>query len=680
MILTKLTLTNFGVFRGRQTVQLAPRPSRPIILFGGKNGSGKSTLFEAIRVCLYGSNALGARVSKEAYLSYLDGKIHTNPNLLIQPTFASVTIEFQYADVEALYMYTVTRSWERRDSQKIVEHLEVQRDGKPLDDLSAEHWQDFVRELIPPGVSQLFFFDGEKIQQLAEDTSDQQTLADAIKSLLGLDITERLQTDLGLYLSRQIKPSRNGQFAQEVEELQQEIENVGQELNDFRRMREKHETRLVELRTEITRVEAKVTAEGGSFARDRTDLLQHKARVKTHISHHEDAVRELCAGLLPFALVPKLCFQLKAQLMREEQAARAEAGQTLLQSAKEEVLQRVETHDFWSDLPQMSEGLKREIRDRLTQAIREPLRVEQTEPVDIIHQMSTQNQRQLLSWIDQATFDIPKASQLLSERLESLYRDLHRTEERLRKIPAEDVLKPLIEEIHGLHQEMAQVGKWALVKDEEIKAAESKLNELQRRFTQATEKLAAQAMQTSRIQLAHRVQEVLDEYQANLIEKKVTQLQGAVSECFNTLCRKKDSLRRIIVNPKDFSVTLYDRQNRPLPKMQLSAGEKQIYAISMLWALAKTSGRPLPIIVDTPLARLDSDHRKLLVQHYFPAASYQVLLLSTDTEVDQSYFAELRRDIAHAYRLDFDPVEHGTTMTPGYFWKHADEAHQTTSH
>src|SRR6185503_782893 len=112
----------------------------------------------------------------------------------------------------------------------------------------------------------------------------------------------------------------------------------------------------------------------------------------------------------------------------------------------------------------------------------------------------------------------------------------------------------------------------------------------------------------------------------------------------------------------------YDRQGRTLPKAQLSAGEKQIYAIAMLWALAKVSGRPLPIIVDTPLARLDSDHRRLLVQEYFPAASHQVIILSTDTEVDQTYFAGLRRSISHAYHLNFDPIENVTGIQDGYFW------------
>jgi DNA sulfur modification protein DndD len=99
-----------------------------------------------------------------------------------------------------------------------------------------------------------------------------------------------------------------------------------------------------------------------------------------------------------------------------------------------------------------------------------------------------------------------------------------------------------------------------------------------------------------------------------------------------------------------------------------------VYAISMLWALGKTSRRPLPIIIDTPLARLDKDHRSLLAEHYFPHASQQVLILSTDTEVDEEYFDQLAPSVSKAYLLDFDSREGCTTASPGYFWKGKSEA------
>ena len=674
MIFTSLTVENFGVFHGRQTVQLVPRPPRSIILFGGKNGAGKSTLFEAIRLCLYGPLALEGRVSKDAYLNYLDGRIHSSPSLLIQPTYASVTLEFQYADVEALHLYTVTRSWERRSSQKIVEQLQVLRDGTPLDELAGEHWQDFVRDLIPLGVSQLFFFDGEKIQQLAEDTSDQQTLAEAIKSLLGLDITERLQTDLSLYLSRLTKASRNNPLASQADELQQEINGVQKEIKELQASREKLQAEAEGLGSDITQIEKEITAEGGTFARNRESLLKQEEKLKTQIDQHEDLIRQLCNGLLPFAIVPRLCSQLKDQLLQEEQQAKIESGQALLKTAQEELQQRLLTDDFWKTLPKVSKAAKEKIHGHFLEALEAPLQLEQAGQIEIVHQLSPPDQRQIFSWIDQATNGYSKPVHESARELENLSRKLHQAKERLRKIPAEDVLNPLLEKLHVQHQALVETSKQTLLIDEKMKVAETRLSGLQRQYGQIAEKLAAQATQASQVKLAQNAQAVLEEYQAKLIEKKVSQLERAVSECFNTLCRKKDALRRMTIDPKGFSVTLYDRKNQPFAKSKLSAGEKQIYAISMLWALAKTSGRPLPIIIDTPLARLDSDHRKLLVEYYFPAASHQVLILSTDTEVDHPYFAALQRDVAHAYHLDFDPVEGSTTAKPGYFWKGTHEA------
>lgn len=111
-----------------------------------------------------------------------------------------------------------------------------------------------------------------------------------------------------------------------------------------------------------------------------------------------------------------------------------------------------------------------------------------------------------------------------------------------------------------------------------------------------------------------------------------------------------------------------------MPKESLSAGERQIYAIAMLDALAKTSGRKLPIIIDTPLGRLDSKHRKKLVENYFPSASHQVIILSTDTEIDKTYLTSLKDHISHTIMLDYIGTEGSSSVEPGYFWKNAETA------
>ena len=113
-----------------------------------------------------------------------------------------------------------------------------------------------------------------------------------------------------------------------------------------------------------------------------------------------------------------------------------------------------------------------------------------------------------------------------------------------------------------------------------------------------------------------------------------------------------------------------------MPKKELSAGEKQMYAISILWALADVSGRPLPIVIDTPLGRLDADHRSHLIEQYFPHASHQVIILSTDTEIDEEYFSELQPAMSHAIRLDYNHEEVRTEVGDGYFWKRKSKSEQ----
>jgi DNA sulfur modification protein DndD len=679
MILTRLTINDFGLFHGEHTIDLSPKNHRPIVLFGGKNGAGKSTLLEAIRLCLYGPGALGVAVGKEEYLHFLASKIHTNPNALIQPTFASILVEFQYGHSFGLATYKVTRAWERRNGNKTSEVLSIERNGKILEEVEAENWQDFIRELIPPGVSQLFFFDGEKIQQLAEDTTDQQALADAIKSLLGIDIVERLQADLRLHVSRLAKPNRNAAQLSEIRDLEATIHKVKKKISRLWQQRSEQEKKIQVIKSKLQRAEKDFASQGGAFARNRDNLVQQEGVLKERIAQLDETVRQFAAGLLPFALVPDLCARLKVQLSAEDRAAQIKAGQTLLFDARAELAKRLNRVLLFSELPAVPEKVMTQIEARIARAIKEPLQVDKLEAPQPVHQFSETTTRQVLGWIEQATTDLRDKMHVLADEQERAHRELHKVADALRKIPTDDVLRPILEDIHALNEKLIKASTEALLKDQAIKESDLELNESERHHAYLAQKLAAAAKHSGKLHLLPRVQNTLDEYRAKLIEKKVSQLQGAVTECFNLLCRKKDTLRTIRIDAKSFSISLCDRQNRPLQKAQLSAGEKQIYAVSMLWALAKTSGRPLPIVIDTPLARLDSDHRRLLIENYFPMASHQVIILSTDTEVDQLYFDQLRPAIARVYHLDYDQSAGSTAIKHGYFWREHDEAYKAAS-
>ena len=662
MHVNTISLINFGVFRGRHSIDLRTAPNKPVILFGGKNGAGKSTIMEAVYLCLYGSLA-AAKMSKEQYTGYLEQKIHTSPNLLVQPTFASVSIEFSYADLGRVHVYEVTRSWGKASSGRTTERLDVKRDGASLGDLGSEQWQDFIRELIPLGVSNLFFFDGEKIQHLAEDATDKAELARSVKALLGVNLIERLHADLSLYQARLTKSNGHATGSASLDQLNADLSNAETQLAGRQEEHRRLETLVHDQRARLTQIEQSISAEGGGFAKRRDGLVRKREEVRARVVGIEAAIRQLCHGLLPFALAPGLLSDLDAQLRLEEIVQARETGETLLISARDRFIELINAEPAFSKKPTRLKDRAIALLDSAVSSANAAVAA----PATVLHSLSGSTSRQLLHWIHQSLTDVPISARGIGDELEIFSRELHKAEEELKKVPADEILAPLVEQLNVVDQEIGNATRQLLTSEESLRAAESKVADLRKRVRDEIEKLNLQAAINSRVRLLPRIQSALDDFTTSLITERVHQLEVELTDCFNVLSRKTDSVRRASISPLDFAVTLYDRGDSPITKQALSAGEKQIYAIAVLWALARVSRRPLPLIIDTPLGRLDSDHRRLLVEGYFPNASHQVVLLSTDTEVDHVYFDALKPHVARAYRLEFDMAERCTTIESGYF-------------
>jgi DNA sulfur modification protein DndD len=171
------------------------------------------------------------------------------------------------------------------------------------------------------------------------------------------------------------------------------------------------------------------------------------------------------------------------------------------------------------------------------------------------------------------------------------------------------------------------------------------------------------------LQLAGQTRETMQEFLQRATGRKIDRLSGLITEAFRFILRKTTLVERILIDPTTFAVTLYDADGQALPRQRLSEGEKQLFAISMLWGLARAAARPMPAVIDTPMAHLDSVHRQHLVQRYFPNASHQVVILSTDTEVDREYYELLQPALARAYHLSYDESSKVTVAEEGYFWK-----------
>ena len=668
MILHKLTLNDVGLFRGRQTITLTPKDSKPIILIGGMNGAGKTTLLDAVRLCLYGKRALGSRVSLSEYHDYLSEIIHRNPVANSPLDCASVSLEFEYARDGEKRRYTVERLWKRqRGREGVKEVLTIYENDRLNTELEKDHWQDYINELVPIGVSQFFFFDGENVRRLVDDSGHDAFLRESIKTLFGLNLVERLQSDLHIYSNRLVKRDSPESVQQEITKVELEIENCQSRLANVEVESEKTTIQIDKLENEIEQQEHRLAVEGGNYAQQRGNLKQQQEQYQIEIEDLENKIRVQCEELFPFALVPEKLKRLKVQFLKELQLDEWDAKNRALKAHKDLLLERLPSEAFWADTSLESSQIS-EVQNKFTALLTEQLECpEGLRGFKRIRERSPAEYDCILEWIDACLNKVPQEFRELNDALKITRSELKKIENALQKVPPEDVLKPIIEGLSELNKTLGQLQKQKQNIDETIRLLTDQIEEAERKRDMLYRTQQLRQADIKRPKRVEDVQSVLAAYTAQLTQAKIVTLSDAVVEGFNQLSHKPDRIKRVELDPQTFAVTLYDTYNRSISKDELSAGEQQIYTTALLWGLAKTSSKPLPMILDTPLGRLDTIHRQLLVEHYFPYVSHQVVLLSTDTEIVGHLLSLLKPYISHTFHLAYRQTEEHTTIEEGYF-------------
>lgn len=664
MLIRSLTLNNFGTYAGLQVLNLATAPGKNVVLVGGKNGAGKSTLLEAIRLCLYGQNSDRLLNTRERYERYLLSRVHRYNNGALPVKSAFVQLEFDYSDHDGIRTYSVKRAWERSASGGITESFDLQSDGAPVQDVEAIHWQDFVRELIPTGVSDLFFFDGEKVQLLAEDESDRLTLSEAVKNLLGTDVIEKLAADISIYRSRSVQSLALDENAPDLDVLKTTVELQHTHLERAIQEARDASHNVEAFRDAVRACERKLEESGGAYAKNRGKLDERKRQLASRVEALETTIRERAQGLLPLSLAPKLLKELTEQLDLEQglrfqcvvEDALSKAARSTLARLKKLSIRRGSATVSLGDVPEF-EGILTIVR-----ATHKSPEFDST----LIHDLSVGDEQQIKSWAVEALNVVPKELKRVYEELEVLYRDQQRVERELSRIPQDEVLQPILEELRVANDKLSEAALAAVQKNTAVTQARDTLEKAEGNYRRAVESIAATSQRRLLVERADRVQSALAEFKSSMTERKLKQVESELTQCFNALSRKRLS-RTVTINPQSFQVAIRDDHGHSVLKQELSAGEKQIYAISVLWALGRVSGRPLPIIIDTPLARLDRDHRALLGKLYFSQVSHQVIVLSTDTEVDADFIPLLGNTVARSYELRFDLTTQSTQVIDGYF-------------
>lgn len=649
MIIEKLIVNNFRVFSGEVEVDLTPANTntdvKPVILFGGLNGAGKTSILTAVRLAIFGKHAFGKNIAKKEYQKILGDLSHRSKNGLTSDD-SSVQIFFQYVKQGETFDYKVSRSWLAKEG---VEELLIYENGLALSELSAEQAQSFLLDLIPIGVADLFFFDGEKIKELAEE-HDNAVLADALKKMIGVDFIERGVADLTLLLKSKKKESADEIVKASIIELEESIEALEKEIVEHLGEIDNAQIELTAEKKELEQLELKLKSEGGDWVSSRDELMQLQGSLEARKKNLMGDCLDEFRGNLPFTLAPKFMSRLfsEAETALVDTEKRAFNSTLLKKKSKLRGFfnSEVTNVDIDSLIDYLSEEIGTGNLSHITPAVAS--RIEELQVSNVRDKNALKN---------------------ILKKIEGVEIELDELGKNLARVPDQASL-----EIHfaKLSQQQVKIERLSLSLDSLKELCRDKVNEAIDK-TKAIEKLNSQIRvkqkDVSVVQLAETSIKVLEQLTSRLVEIKVREIEGFFKESFDRMTRKDDMNLTIQIEPRNFDIELVSMSGHVIDKNRLSAGEKQIYALAILEALGKASGRKLPFIIDTPLGRLDSKHREKIVNEFFPKVNEQVIILSTDTEVDEKFYKDLEPHLAKSYALEYDSDSGSTSVAPGYFWR-----------
>lgn len=660
MHFSSIELYNYGIYCGRHEIKLLDQNgNRNITLVGGMNGRGKTTILDSIFLCLYGRKAAEYITGKkEAYNKVLSDRI--NKSATDQQTYIKLTMEMD-DDVDT--HISILRSWSKV-GRKVNTSLSVHKNGI-LDDYLSDNWEYYVEELVPFGIAKFFFFDNEKISQIADDDAFDK-IKESIKSVMGVTTIETLCTHVEKIRKNRntsIKKSNNISLQNESKEITASIEECDTQMRNIHARRAAIVPELERINVQLKQTEQEFWKKGGNLGLNHDDIVHDQRELKDKVTAvKEEALALASSPATPLVLCKNLTYQAYNKIVSEETSRAKQYSLPVIQEMYSQLLSRFKT--ICESSPEYYEQLKELITFQL-----------QTLESEISEESLSTLTPLAKSLIERFVFEdcnkiLEHAQKIIGEN-EKYETALQQIEVHLSSSAEKNDTVKLLEKIKKLQGQKIQLEADINKCDDQLKSCQYEREQLERRLNKVILKIAAEADTSDDnvriIEYSTMTLEIMEEFVHRLQAQKVNKLEKHITSCFQYLAQKEAIITSISIDPKTLDITLKDYKGGILLKNQLSAGEKQMFAISILWGLALTSGYKLPVIIDTPMARLDSAHRTNFINKYLPHASSQVIVLSTDEEITGKYLDDIRSYVNQTYTLVYNESEKSSSIHAGYF-------------
>lgn len=693
MKINNIILHNFGSYEGTTDFDTRPCNGRNIVLIGGKNGAGKTTLFTAMRLCLYGYKSMGYK-NPNSFYNRAVVKLINNTAKITKPTTTFVTMCIELNNGQGMDSFLLTRKWELNES--LIESFSVLKNGA---DLSADEIADFekyVVSLIPPELFNLYFFDGEKIADFFMDEGSNTRIKDAFLTLCGYDTFDIMRKNFkriraGIPTSA---PALDEYIV--AKDALASAKSLYHDLTD----------RLKACVDAIADCEATLDAEEKEY-HQKGGITEEEWNQKLYTLKEEEKKRETYNALLkkwandviPFIMLRKQILALKAQIENENQALKYTYFCEVLNSPAVQAL----------------------VKDKLAEIDSAAFADFGTEKEPILNLSFEQNSLILAQINTILSFEQDKVEKCKK----AIKRSLNLTAKIRKEIESSSITSvqeymkrraQLFEEKSALLVQRVELEQQLVAQKEALTLAEQQLGKVQTRLEEELKKASINDISARAIVMLDKLQEILYRRQIDKVEncfrKEIRTLMRKthfiddiyIDDNFNTHIYRTEKLsiekirKALKTNTEEQLLafwgakamqTLYKKANSnayndmckyfesvdikslslqiEIDKASLSNGEKQIFIMALYYSLVSLCNHELPFVIDTPFARIDTEHRHNISKHFFSELKGQVFILSTNEEINSSHVQILKDKIAATYMLENSDNKRTVVVKNSYF-------------
>ena len=699
MKLTKIELNNFGSYYGKNVLSIdVSDDNKQIVLIGGENGAGKTTLFTAIVLCLYGHYSFGYKNSGKVYTQKVFTYINDTAKL-DEDESASVTLDFVDSSNGDLDSYSITRSWTWKKSN-VKESITAQKNGQILEKQSLIDFQNFLINMIPPSLLKLYFFDGERIAEYLLDDA-QNNVRDALMILSGNDTFDIMYSGIKKVLvagnaaedtaTREyfIRKSEKISLDESRKALRESIDDLSAQADDKK--------------AEVDRIKKEYAAQGGISLDEWKDLnssLKAEDEARERINYER---KEIATDILPFVIVSSLLNKVRPQITKEHEY---KTWQTLSKTLTTDRFRKI-ISDTLSNAGQANyDEITSRICDNIVTYLVPVNGWKTFEPIFGLSEDDEMDVQTIVNRVSQ--FDVTRIPELKQEHDFSLERS-QALRDKLQNSSI-DNYQEYIKSLSDLNEEIFQLSVMIKTKQDELVNVEAQYQIAEKRLGEAYKNLELDIKRKSVTSISSKAIVLLEELQAKIHGKLTKEVRADTLSALRLLIRKKsfiedleiddnfkvhllkkqiieikdiikihnrsgiegvkrslqkygyESLCKTVNAPKDTKdLTQYlNSYSNPTVKVlmeisidSLSKGEKQIFVMSLYWAMMKQSKCQLPFIIDTPFARIDTEHRTNIVDHFFKRLPGQLLILSTNEEINAKHMQAMSDSISNSFMLEF---------------------------